>query len=200
MIWYKEYLVKFKMRAEDEKYWVLMSRYLSNELSSDETDELLFWIEQDPSRAELLQELQSSWDKAVYYKNNNTPYFDIEEAWQKVSLKIDKKEKPKRVINLSWLKYAAIIIVLLNVSLFLFKYFENRKQIQVVNMEGQVKLVKTPDGSSVWLNKGSKLTYQKGMASLGKRILELEGEAFFEVKPDKEKPFLVFASNTEKKC
>ena len=185
------------MKAEDEKYWVLMSRYLSNELSSDETDELLFWIEQDPSRAELLQELQSSWDKAAHYKNHNTQYFDVEEAWQKVSLKIEKEEKPKEVIKLSWLKYAAIIIALLNVSWFSFKYFDNRKQIQVVNMDEQVKLVITPDGSSVWLNKGSKVTYQKGMADLNKRSLELEGEAFFEVKPDKEKPFMVFTSNTE---
>src|SRR5690606_12640218 len=125
------------MRAEDEKYWVLMSRYLSNELSSDEIDELLSWIEQDPSRAELLQELQSSWDKAVHYKNYNTRYFDVEEAWLKVSLKIDQEEKPKTVINLSWLRYAAIIILFINVCWFSFKYFDNRKQIQIVNTDGQ---------------------------------------------------------------
>lgn len=187
------------MKAEDEKYWVLMSRYLSNELSSDETDELLLWIEQDPSRTELLQELQSSWDKAVHYKDYHTQYFDVERAWQKVSLKIDEKEKPKTVINLSWLRYAAIIIALLNVCWFSFKYFDNRKQIRIENMDGQVKLVNTPDGSVIWLNNRSKLIYQKGMANLNERVLKLEGEAFFEVAPDKEKPFIVFTSNTETK-
>ncbi|ADY52831.1 anti-FecI sigma factor, FecR [Pseudopedobacter saltans DSM 12145] len=184
------------METEDEKYWVLMSRYLSNEISSEETDELLFWIEGDPSRGELLQELQTSWDKSAHYKNSDSQYFNADDAWTKVSMKIEKKEPGPRVIKIAWLKYAAALILLLNISLFSFKYFDNRKQIEIFNKEDQAMLVRTPDGSSVWLNKGSKLSYQKGMASLNQRKLELQGEAFFEVKPDKNKPFLVFASRT----
>lgn len=184
------------MHTEDEKYWVLMSRYLSNEISSEETDELLLWIEEDPSRGELLQELRASWDKTAHYKNGDSQYFNVDDAWKKVSLKIEKQEQSPQFIRMAWLKYAAALILLLNISWFSFKYFDNRKQIEVINQEDQAMLVRIPDGSSVWLNKGSKLSYQKGMAGLSERTLELKGEAFFEVMPDKHKPFLVLTSGT----
>jgi len=51
-----------------------------------------------------------------------------------------------------------------------------------------------PDGTKVWLNAGSTLIYD---SSFGKTIREvnLSGEAFFDVTKNKEKPFLIHASN-----
>jgi ferric-dicitrate binding protein FerR (iron transport regulator) len=60
--------------------------------------------------------------------------------------------------------------------------------------ETQSKYVQLPDGSTVTLNKGSKLAYQE-LKEEGIREVILTGEAFFEVKPDPNKPFIVKCGN-----
>jgi len=48
-----------------------------------------------------------------------------------------------------------------------------------------------PDGSNVWLNAESSLTYPTSFSSFIERKVELKGEAYFEVAHNKEKPFIV---------
>lgn len=55
-------------------------------------------------------------------------------------------------------------------------------------MRSQILL---PDGSRVWLNAGSKLDYPEHFAAHQSREVTLEGEAFFVIKPDAERPFRV---------
>src|SRR5690606_9914983 len=58
------------------------------------------------------------------------------------------------------------------------------------------KEVELPDGSVVWLNKGAKLSYLKGFKNFYDREVNLSGEAFFDVKPNAEKPFIIETANT----
>lgn len=55
---------------------------------------------------------------------------------------------------------------------------------------GQWK-VKLPDGSTVWLNAASALTYPVTFAGKQKRSVELSGEAYFEIAKDTSHPFIV---------
>ncbi|MDB5152918.1 MAG: hypothetical protein JWR54_1669 [Mucilaginibacter sp.] len=48
-----------------------------------------------------------------------------------------------------------------------------------------------PDGTKVWLNAASSLTYPVSFAALKNRRVELSGEAYFEVAKDKTHPFIV---------
>lgn len=54
---------------------------------------------------------------------------------------------------------------------------------------GQYQLI-LPDGSKVWLNAASKLKYPSSFTG-NERVVELEGEAYFEVKGNPQKPFRV---------
>lgn len=54
------------------------------------------------------------------------------------------------------------------------------------------------DGSTVWLNAGSSLRYSTAFNGTD-RVVELTGEGYFEVAPDKTKPFHVLANGTEVK-
>jgi transmembrane sensor len=63
---------------------------------------------------------------------------------------------------------------------------------------GQYKLV-LPDGSRVWLNASSRLRYPASFVGMKERKVELSGEAYFEVSPDKRKPFIVATSSQEVK-
>ena len=63
--------------------------------------------------------------------------------------------------------------------------------------KGGVWQIKLPDGSSVWLNAASSLTYPLSFAKGKKRIVELKGEAYFEVSKDKDHPFVVKTAKQE---
>jgi len=58
-------------------------------------------------------------------------------------------------------------------------------------VKGQQYQVILPDGSKVWLNAASSLTYPANFANLKDRMVQLSGEAYFEVAKDKSHPFIV---------
>lgn len=183
---------------EEDKYWLLMSRYLTNEITLEETDELLMWIDEDPKRIELLQQLQDDWGKSDVYGEAEEA-FDTHVAWQKVSARIDQAiEKPKsKVRYLYWAKIAALFLIVFNFGWFGFRYYNNHQVVEIKNQLAIAKEVVLPDGSQVWLNSGSKLSYQKGFVYFDERAVNLDGEAFFEVKPNPEKPFIIETQGTE---
>lgn len=63
--------------------------------------------------------------------------------------------------------------------------------------KGGVWQIKLPDGSSVWLNAASSLTYPISFSKGKKRMVELKGEAYFEVSKDKDHPFVVKTAKQE---
>lgn len=62
----------------------------------------------------------------------------------------------------------------------------------------KTKLV-LPDGSTVWLNSGSKLSYVDMFKSADKREVTLSGEAYFDVVHNKKKPFIIHTSSIDVK-
>lgn len=56
---------------------------------------------------------------------------------------------------------------------------------------GETYQVRLPDGSMVWLNAASSLTYSANLIERGERRVRLDGEAYFEVAKDKAHPFVV---------
>jgi transmembrane sensor len=63
----------------------------------------------------------------------------------------------------------------------------------VENTHKEVLLVNLPDGSSVLLSKGSNIRFEKVMTK-AERVVHLNGEGFFEVVKNPEKPFFVYAN------
>ena len=56
---------------------------------------------------------------------------------------------------------------------------------------GETYRIRLPDGSLVWINAATTLTYPASFAKLKERTVELNGEAYFEVSKDKTRPFVV---------
>ncbi|MNJ95533.1 fec operon regulator FecR [compost metagenome] len=62
---------------------------------------------------------------------------------------------------------------------------------------GETYQVRLPDGSMVWINAATTLTYPASFTSLKTRTVELNGEAYFEVSKDKSHPFIVKTAKQE---
>lgn len=68
---------------------------------------------------------------------------------------------------------------------------------EIASPKGHVSKCILPDGSKVWINTGSKLIYNTTLFNSGTREVHLEGEAYFEVTGDKERPFRVITENVD---
>ncbi|HKI44584.1 MAG TPA: FecR domain-containing protein [Balneolales bacterium] len=95
--------------------------------------------------------------------------------------------------NISTWKIAASILVLIFATTVFIKveYWKPETTIYLTK-DNEQRIITLPDGSRVRLNKDSKIEFQKGLK--GKiREIDLSGEAFFEVKHDADRPFIIHA-------
>lgn len=65
------------------------------------------------------------------------------------------------------------------------------KNLEMMTGRGQTYSVILSDGTKVWLNAESKLNFPVAFAQRGQRLVELFGEAYFEVSRDSARPFIV---------
>lgn len=105
--------------------------------------------------------------------------------------------KRAKVLNFSWLKVAAILLVVVGlgfVALRFAKPFSN-SYVTIVNPSGKIQWVSLPDSTKVWLNASTEIRYRKSF--IKSRNIELEGEAFFDVAHDAKHPFIVDAGGLQ---
>lgn len=102
-----------------------------------------------------------------------------------------------RTIFRPWMRYAASILIAVSVLAALF-YFTGTPDIfsgevamiEKSNSRGQRSAIRLPDGSRVWLNVESSIQFPEKFKG-DKRMVNLTGEAFFEIEHNPEKPFTV---------
>jgi transmembrane sensor len=89
-----------------------------------------------------------------------------------------------------WLRVAAALIILFGGGWLYYNYSYKPSQYLSADSGGQVLTDTLPEGTVVTLNRQSSIRYRRQLAG-DTRSVELEGEAFFNVAPDKDKPFVV---------
>lgn len=98
----------------------------------------------------------------------------------------------KRMLLTRILAAAVVIVITVVGYLLLNQYIDtgNRNEaIEFVAAKGVKKQFRLPDGTRVWLNSGSKLSYSADFEEKMNRAVHLEGEAYFDVVKDKGRPF-----------
>jgi ferric-dicitrate binding protein FerR (iron transport regulator) len=95
-----------------------------------------------------------------------------------------------------WLRVAAAVLLLVGVaSLFQILRPARPREMVTVAAGAQRRQATLPDGSQVWVNRHSSLRYAADFNEAS-RVVQLRGEAFFEVKKQHGQPFTVLASDT----
>lgn len=128
---------------------------------------------------------------------DDTQQYDVDQAFERFRKRtgLDQAGKQSYKWYRTW-SVAAVAIVLLGL-ITVTAYWQGSRQIQsnfsdiVVEAPlGSKTKLTLPDGSTVWLNAGSKMVYSQGFG-VSDRKLAFQGEGYFEVEKNDEMPFLV---------
>ena len=181
----------------DQIPWPLIAKYLTGECSLDEMSFMETWLE-DEENHQLFQHLENAWRNQQVEENNKV--FNLERGMyllhSKINAEKDEASNKGKILSMSanaWFMAASITLILGMAFNFYKGQISLRPAItyaQKVTGNNDVIKITLPDSSTVWLNKKSILTYPVAFEG-NLREVTLTGEAFFEVKPDKTKPFIV---------
>jgi ferric-dicitrate binding protein FerR (iron transport regulator) len=170
----------------------IFERYILNKATEDEVKLLVLWIKSNKKLSQWLEEqiLSSSneMDKDVQMRM----FSQIKNSIQVSDSKNITTFTKTSILN-KWLRVAAMLLLPLMTAAGVYFYMSRAETSEplIVSVErGQKASIVLPDGSKVWLNSLSKLTYTNDF-NKKKRILKLDGEAYFEVAHNPEKPFIV---------
>jgi ferric-dicitrate binding protein FerR (iron transport regulator) len=173
----------------------LFRKYYHSVLSPGEFSGVIDYLGNKKNESTIFCLMKPFWDKQlnetdIPLKTNPDLYKRIKEAiW------LDKQKTAQRkIVVFTWtLRVAAVLVVALLVSNFLFFQrsvnIQTSQTLQTISTPYGAKTNFTlPDGSLVWLNSGSTLSYPSQFSK--NRMVKLLGEAYFEVEKNN-KPFIV---------
>lgn len=192
-----------------EFYIELIYKSLSGGLSDEEKQQLEDWLDAKPEHQKELETIENMWGMSANFTKDIEVDLDkdFEQLQQKIQAepqqlaaeaiirKLPQKENRQR--KSSWWKplSVAAAVLLLAGAFYIFTN-NNIETTQMLALEtgDERKEVTLADGSKVWLNENSKLTYPNKMDG-EKRMVSLEGEAFFDIERNPKQPFIIETNN-----
>ncbi|MDN3584688.1 FecR domain-containing protein [Mucilaginibacter flavus] len=190
----------------DEHHYLLIIAYLEGRSTEQETQYLLQKVQEEAAFSEAFEDIAEIWSARKPVPDQNTEANDVLAS---LNLKIDAlehshsntTEEPvaKRGATIVILKrviaIAAMLVCMLGAVLFYNNTRHNNAGAGTMLAEthtgvGQKRKIKLPDGTEVMLNSSSSLHVAAAFGS-DKREVYLDGEAWFDVKRDPQKPFIV---------
>lgn len=145
------------------------------------------WIVRDEWAAEKNDALSTVWDEIELSPNGDT-YKTLEKVKSRIK-QIENRKKQLRMRRVLLGSAAVLIPVLLLLGGYLYVH-RNVEMIEVLTTANQQKQCTLADGTIVWMNACTRLTYPSRFDD-STRVVTLEGEAYFKVKSDAAKPFIV---------
>ncbi|MBN9297659.1 MAG: FecR domain-containing protein [Filimonas sp.] len=172
----------------------LLVKQLTGELKPEEQGELAQWINADADNKKYAAQFALLWDESKKIAAKST--IEEDAAWLRFKEKVRSNDADRKVVKMrwAWLRVAVMVVVVAGFGLFYY-YTTNQKARQDVMLLSWETTSNTqtdtlPDASVIVLNKNSKLSYPSRFDDK-KRYVSLEGEAFFQVTPNKEVPFVI---------
>lgn len=170
--------------------------FILGELSSSERKAVQSWIDASVENKNYVEKNRKIWIETGKLKPQPV-IVDVDNAWQKLSSKIEQKQfvdtKIKKIkFTTTILRYAAVVIPFIAIAYLVFSPKPDLKTI-AFSSKDKIENLSLPDGSSIELNKNSQIAYLQDFNKT-KREIKFEGEAFFKIQPNKQKPFVIKTS------
>ena len=184
------------MEEENKHIDELIANYLTEGLDKNALDELKTWIAASAENQQYFIRQREIWFSAV--SREAASVYDKDKAFENFRNRVESQKEiqstSRRGFSLSALwRYAAVVAIIIAVGCISYWQGEvNVKDtfadISVEAPLGSKTKLYLPDGTLVWLNAGSRMTYSQGFG-VDNRKVELEGEGYFEVKRNEKIPF-----------
>ncbi len=178
-----------------EECLIIFERYILNTATAKEVEQLSHWIKHNTDVSGWLEsqilKSSSEMDRNIQLRMLNNIKSEISKSAH--SPVLAKLKNNSRIQFRQWLRLAAMYIIPLLTAAGVYLYMSANKVTEslIVSVDrGQKASIILPDGSKAWLNSLSKLTYTSDY-NTEKRVLKLDGEAYFEVAHQPDKPFIV---------
>ena len=193
--------------------WSILASYLSGECLRKKPI-IDKWLESDPEHQRLFQVMKTAWD----VEEAQLPISNLDKMWREIEKKSDfsiaNYDNKNRHIKINnrfityWLKpsplirIAAILILVVGLSLIIGKITDifplaDQIQYQMVTVpKGAHSELTLADGTEIIMDAGTTFKYPLKFAD-AERTVYLDGEAYFEVAHDNDKPFVVLSHNAK---
>ena len=197
-------LFSYLIANKEFRDWVMMPNEKRNNYWK-------LWINENPEATGEVKKAREFIERMTF-KKEQLSFDELDELLKKITAdeksslppRLYMQSKSSRNRNLlntidQWVKVAAILFIGI-VSGVMMDGFLSLGKIKpelavaewktVENPRGKKSNITLPDGSLVILNSGSEIKYPQ-FFSANQRLVELKGEAFFEVKRDEKRPFII---------
>lgn len=166
--------------------------FLKNKIPDNALLHFQYWLVQDENAAEKNAVMRQVWDR-MDKQADTSEYKDLKDIHRRINY-LNRRNRP---FYSKFLRAAAILLLPVLSFAASYLYFQNTRAgfeiVQYYVPEGDTKHVILSDGTEIWVNSGSYISYPKKFSG-DKRMVSLTGEAYFHVAKSAGRPFVV---NTE---
>lgn len=194
--------VLWKMNNNRLKEEILV-RFLNNQSSKEEEKQVMEWLNDPDSEKEIVRVLHRRWRRGEVKELSEEKKLVLLDKIHAKTLGEEKKQKKSLVSIPAW-RWGRSVAAFLLFAFSLYFLFEEimsdknkevvtEKRIDIIEKEveaGKKLRLTLPDQTKVTINSLSKVSFAFDYGIRDREIL-LEGEAFFEITPDKDRPFKV---------
>jgi transmembrane sensor len=199
---------------DQKRFWVLLSRKFSGEATAADSRELDQLLASEPEWRARYEAMSRYW-----HRKDQHPAVNAEAVFRKTLGKIKSQaavaadapgatvveigSRERRNPGLvAWLVRLAAVAVLGLTGFLVYQGYHPKPLLasffllEKQNPKGTQSKIILSDGSTVWLNGGSKLQFPADFGEGESREVYLSGEAFFEVTTNPRKPFIIYLKNS----
>ena len=178
------------MHLDDERLYLLLDRYLAGEASAGDAQAVRDWLADHPDNPLLLDDLRLIRRVAA----GRIPESSVDATWAKARRALDVPRQPRRsrrplVVALA---AAAVLVALIGTRGVLRRTPQWREYATTV---AQRMVVRLRDGTQVTIAPKSRVRYAADYGR-ARRELYLDGEAYFQVTPDSQRPLRVHTTQS----
>ena len=175
----------------------VLKKYKEGNCTAEEFEKALRILKHEGDSSSLNNFMQRHWEE-LSLKQQEALEAKFEAILHQVHHQINLKERSpnffKRMYSVAG-KVAAVLILPLALGLVYLINEINVEDSEIYTSlsvpDGVHSQLNLPDGSKVWLNSGSEIRFPASFKGREVRNIELQGEAYFEVKTNKRKPLIV---------
>lgn len=180
------------MNISDES----LINYLAGECTPEEAIQIEEWRKAEPANDQRYQNLKLIWDTSghLQYQGEINAPASLQKLKQKaVAHKVQQAKTVRLKMQVRWLAAAAAIL-LFAVSAWFYVAKRSMANVQVIT-EAEVKVDTLSDGSLLTINKNTQLSFPGKFTDSQRQVFLTRGEAFFNIKHQANRPFIVHAGN-----